>query len=158
MTKHKVLPTVVLLIFVSTISLGQIKNDEYLQTGWYYVNVDNSGVKRFSENDSANYYINPAPIVTLINFSEVYLDKNVMGNNIIVIKLDENGKLLWENATFKWVMRKVAFVYKNKVVSIGKVLEKIESGITTIYIKGEPLDLLNKLKNNIDQEIKDLKH
>jgi len=149
---------VVLLIFVSTISLGQIKNDEYLQTGWYYVNVDNSGVKRFSENDSANYYINPAPIVTLINFSEVYLDKNVMGNNIIVIKLDENGKLLWENATFKWVMRKVAFVYKNKVVSIGKVLEKIESGITTIYIKGEPLDLLNKLKNNIDQEIKDLKH
>ena len=148
----------VLLIFVSTISLGQIKNDEYLQTGWYYVNVDNSGVKRFSENDSANYYINPAPIVTLINFSEVYLDKNVMGNNIIVIKLDENGKLLWENATFKWVMRKVAFVYKNKVVSIGKVLEKIESGITTIYIKGEPLDLLNKLKNNIDQEIKDLKH
>jgi preprotein translocase subunit SecD len=153
-----VLPTVVLLILVSTISLGQIKNDEYLQTGWYYVNVDNSGIKRFSENDSANYYINPAPIVTLINFSEVYLDKNVMGNNIIVIKLDENGKLLWENATFKWVMRKVAFVYKNKVVSIGKVLEKIESGITTIYIKGEPLDLLNKLKNNIDQEIKDLKH
>ena len=148
----------VLLILVSTISLGQIKNDEYLQTGWYYVNVDNSGIKRFSENDSANYYINPAPIVTLINFSEVYLDKNVMGNNIIVIKLDENGKLLWENATFKWVMRKVAFVYKNKVVSIGKVLEKIESGITTIYIKGEPLDLLNKLKNNIDQEIKDLKH
>jgi preprotein translocase subunit SecD len=132
----------------------QIKSNTTLQTGWYYIVDNGSGKKRQLERDSSYYFIDPKPIVTARNITEMQIYESNYGDIGLSMQLDSRGTDLWSGATEKATGRQLGFVFNDKLLHAPRLNSQIPNGMTALnngkYSKQE----LEKLKKEIEKEIR----
>ncbi len=125
--------------------------DSVLYTGWYYI-VDTSDYKRRLDKTKEFYFIDPTPIITAKNITELKMYTANEGGFGLLMRLDEISTKAWSVATEKSIGRRLAFIVDNRLLHTPSVNSQITGGVTALnrndYSKAE----LENFKTIIDSE------
>jgi preprotein translocase subunit SecD len=129
-------------------------NGNTLMTGWYNV-VDSSAFKRKVDREETWYYIDPTPIVTAENISDLIVDVDQYGRPSLFVRLNENVFAIWEEATGKLAAQRgsLAFILNDKLLFAPLVNSAIPKGASAISPGNYSVEELNKIKQEIEKEI-----
>ena len=131
------------------------KPDSVLSTGWYYIINKDNGYKRLLDKASEYYFIDPTPITTAKNFTQlrVYAAKD-RGFGLLIL-LDETGTKAWSSATKKASRnyQKLGFILDNKLLYLAPVFSQITNGTTAVTRNDYTKDELESFKTRIEKEI-----
>lgn len=108
----------------------------YLVTGYYYLTKDSDKFQRQLFGTARKYSLNPAPIITVDNFTKVSVDKNNFGNYYLRIDLDESGGQKWSEGTGKAIGDSLAIVVNNELIQVARVNAQITAPVTAINREG----------------------
>lgn len=139
----------------SEISKNEVKQEDgYLQTGWYYLSNKESGIARKLKGTEELVYLDPKPIATVKNFSNIEIYQSNSGDFGLTIKLDKEGTKAWSVATGKSIGEKLALVIDDQVFYTPTVNSQIDFGITALN-RGDLTEVeLRNLQNKIEKEKK----
>ena len=133
-----------------------LKHDStILYTGWYFVVDIDNGFKRQLDKSSDTFFIDPKPIVTAKNFSELEIyESNAGGQKYVglTMRLDQGGTVNRSVATERSIGKQLAFILDNKLLYVAKVNAQITVGVTALnrgdYSRAE----LDNFKTIIESE------
>ena len=132
------------------------KPDSILSTGWYFIINKDNGIKRLLDKASEYYFIDPTPITTAKNFTQlrVYAAKD-RGFGLLIL-LDEIGTKAWSSATKKASRnyQRLGFILDNKLLYLAPVFSQITNGTTAVTRNDYTKDELESFKTRIEKEIK----
>ena len=134
-TKHRIILTVFLTIFIIACKPKVDKVDTILKTGWYYVSEQKTEFEKQLDKSSEFYFINPDLIIPVEHFAEIEITENEHDGvqyPVLVIRFDQKGTDNWSLATKKATDSKLALIINNKLVNVPKVNVQITSGISSL--------------------------
>ena len=126
--------------------------DSSLQTGWYYLSDANNGYRRQLDRDTAYYFLNPVPIVTVDNITTMEIYESNHGGIGLSMQLDEVGTDLWSVATDKTTGEYLAFVLNDKLLHVPRVNSQITVGMTALNRGNYTRQELDEFKKQIEKE------
>lgn len=132
----------------------EIKQTEDLKTGWYYLTGSENGIKRTLNGTEEVYFINPNPIATVVNFTDLEIYQSSNGNYGLTIKLDNKGTKQWSIATGKSIGQRLALIIDNELYYTPKVNAQIDVGITALNRGDLTENELQEIKRKIEREQK----
>lgn len=128
-------------------------SDGDLVSGLYFV-VD-SGYGYPHGHPLQRIYVDPTPIVTVGNFTDVRADESMNGQPEVRFLLDSIGAARWQVATRKVAGKPIAIVVNDSVVSAPVVLEEIANGRASFVPGGSsaisPTEYVRMLRNEQQQ-------
>ncbi|MEO6883837.1 MAG: hypothetical protein ABI199_07415 [Bacteroidia bacterium] len=116
----------------TTADKSKSTDPNYLVTGYYYLSKDSNKFQRQLYGTTRKYYLNPAPIITVDNFTSASIDQNKLGGYYIGINLDEAGGQKWSEAIGKTIGDSLAIIVNNELVQVAKVNAQITAPVTAI--------------------------
>lgn len=130
------------------------QTSEDLKTGWYYLTDSINGIERTLIGTEEIYYVDPNPIVTIENFTDLEIYQSSSGDYGLTIKLDNKGAEQWSFATGKSIGHKLALIIDNELYYTPKVNAQIDVGITALNREGLTEGELKEVKKKIENEKK----
>ncbi len=127
-----------------------IKSSGYLETGYYFLSRNSDQYQRQLSGTLKNYYLNPIPIITVDNFTNVSAIKNEWGYYYIRIDLNDSGGQKWSEGTGKAIGDSLAIVINNELIQVVRVNAQITAPITAINRE-------NLTKSEADKYLSDIK-
>lgn len=126
----------------------------HLRTGWYYLSSKENGIEKILNKTNNSFFLNPNPIVTVDNFTELEIYQSSTGEYSLTIRLDEKGTEHWRIATGKSIGQKLALVIDNELFYMPIVNAQIDFGVTALN-RGDLSEAdLTAIKNKIEKEKK----
>lgn len=123
-----------------------------LITGWYYLAEKENGIEKILNGTEETYFLNPRPIVTADNFTEMEIYQSNYGDFGLTIQLDKEGTKQWSIATSKSIEQKLALVIDNELYFTPKVKAQIDVGITALNRGDLSEKELKAIKKKIENE------
>jgi preprotein translocase subunit SecD len=129
----------------------------YLETGWYEISYDGSGILMNLDRSDEAYHIIPNPVFTNKDFTELYIYETDFGTTenpnyglAIILKDELTGK--WSDLTEKSIGKQLAFIIDNQLIATPMVNSRINYSTTAInrmeYSKSDLEDFMNQIKSN----------
>ena len=109
-----------------------VSADSILATGMYAVAEFENGYRYRLENDTAIYFINPLPLVSVKHFEKLEMEKGQFGGYTLLFQFDEYGTKAWFEATKANVGNHIAVIVDNKLLSVPFLNEPIPSGASSL--------------------------
>ncbi len=135
-------------------SVVATQKPENLKTGWYYLTNKENGIEKTLDKSDEVYYIDPKPIVTVDNFTDLEIYQSNFGDFGLTIRLDEKGTKNWSEATGESIGQKLALIIDNKLYYTPTVNAKIDVGITALNRGDLTEEELKAIKKKIEKEKK----
>ena len=121
-----------------------------LMTGWYNItNIDSSFVRQM-EKANEFYSINPYPIVTATEITNMVIKENNAGEYVLYMNFGKKGTKLWRLATKKAIGERLAFIVNDKLLIAPYVNAEISNGKSFFYRKDYTKEDLEKIKQEIE--------
>lgn len=130
-----------------------IRQDSVLSTGWYSIKIFENDYAYQLENDTTIYFIEPLPIVSVKHFSKLEIKENQFNQTSLIIRFDKFGTKAWYEGTKVNVGRQLALIIDNKLVSVGKVMEPIPSGTSSLSSPDYDTKEILEFKSIIEKEM-----
>lgn len=127
---------------------------ENLKTGWYYLTESGNGIEKTLDRTDEIYFIDPNPIVTVDNFTDLEIYQSIENNFGLTIRLDKKGAKRWSVATGKSIGKKLALIIDNKLYFTPTVNAQIDVGITALNRGDLTEEELKVIKKKIEKGIK----
>lgn len=131
-----------------------LTDSNYLVTGYYYLSKDSDKYKRQLYGTTTEYSLDPIAIITVDNFTSVFVDKNNSGNYYIYINLNEPGGQKWSEGTARATGDSLAIVINNELVQVAYVNGQIIAPVTAINRSGLTKSLADKYLTDIKAKMK----
>ena len=131
------------------------RKDSTLATGWYYIVDNDNGYKRQLEKDTAFYFIDPTPILTVKHFTTLEITEDKWKDKVIptlVIRFDKKGTRAWSEATEKYVDKHLALIIDNKLIVTPKVNAQITAGVSALSTIWYTRQDIENFKTTIERE------
>ncbi|PQJ15773.1 hypothetical protein BST99_08590 [Aureicoccus marinus] len=135
-------------------SISEVTQNGQLRTGWYFLSDKDNGIEKTLNGTKEIYYLNPSPIVTADNFTELEIYQSNYGDYGMTIRLDKKGTKQWSIATGKSIGKKLALVIDNELYFLPQVNAQIDVGITALNRGDLSETELKAIKNIIEKEKK----
>ena len=130
--------------------LNQIS--DHLVTGWYYLTDRENGIEKTLKGTEESYSIDPTPIVTVDNFTDLEIYQSDYGDYGLTIRLDEKGTEDWSVATGKSIDQKLALIIDNELYFTPTVNAQIDVGITALNRGDLTEEELKAIKLKIEEK------
>ncbi|MEZ4810520.1 MAG: hypothetical protein R2819_09190 [Allomuricauda sp.] len=127
---------------------------DQLTTGWYYLTDKENGLEKVLKGTEKIYFIDPKPIVTVDNFTELEIYQSNYGDYGLAIRLDKKGTENWSIATGKSIGEKLALIIDNELYQTSIVNSQIDAGITALNRGDLSEQELKVIKQKIEKEKK----
>lgn len=125
-----------------------------LVTGWYYLTDKKNGIEKTLKGSEEVFFIDPTPIVTVENFTDLEIYQSNYGDYGLTIRLDERGTKEWSIATGKSIDKKLALIIDNELYFTPTVNSQIDVGITALNRGDLTEKELKAIKQRIEKEKK----
>ena len=123
---------------------------DFLRTGWYY--ISDTGIEKALKGTEETFFINPNPIVTVDDFSEMEIYESNFGDFGLSIQLDKKGTEQWRIATGMSIDKKLALIISNELYSTPTINSQIDVGMTVLNRGDLSEEELKLIKQRIEQE------
>jgi preprotein translocase subunit SecD len=145
--RNIIMNTIFLFMLCLFASPQKVKHNAKLSTGWYYINEDNSGVKRQLDKTNTFYFMGSTPIITSKNINKIEFRRDNQGKDYLAMQFDNAGTQAWSFATARSTGKRLGFILNDKLIQAPYVNSQITGGIAAIwdYSKAE----LELIKNEI---------
>lgn len=134
--------------------ISEVTQNSQLRTGWYYLSDKDNGVEKILNGTKEVYYLNPLPIVTVDNFTDLEIYQSNHDHYGMTIRLDKKGTKQWSIATGKSIGKKLALVIDNELYFMPQVNAQIDVGVTALNRSDLSEAELKAIKNKIEKEKK----
>jgi len=135
-------------------STEQTQTSDHLKTGWYYLTDKENGIEKTLKGTEETHFIEPTPIVTVDNFTDLEIYQSNYGDYGLTIRLDDKGTKEWSVATGKSINKKLALIIDNELYFTPTVNSQIDVGITALNRGDLTEKELKAIKLKIEKEKK----